>query len=47
MMSWHLLKAEKMKDPYLFNVWVATNYASKQVLEEAENAVMQKLMSVI
>ena len=37
---------ERMKDPYLFNLWVTTNYASKTALQEAEHAVMQKLMNV-
>lgn len=37
---------ERMKDPYLFNVWVTTNYSSRMVLENAEKAVMNKLLNI-
>ena len=41
-----MASSERMKDPYLFNVWVTTNYSSREVLEKAEEVVMQKLLSV-
>lgn len=37
---------ERMKDPYLFNVWVTTNYSSPEVLKTAEVSVMDKLMNI-
>lgn len=37
---------ERMKDPYLFNFWVTTNYASYDKLVSAENDIMNLLTSI-
>ena len=36
---------ERMKDPYLFSVWVTTNNAAHQTMERAEAAVMELLQT--
>jgi len=36
---------ERMRDPYVFNVYVTTNGASEQILDNAEKAIMDYLQS--
>lgn len=38
-----MASAERMKDPYLFSLWISTNNASEQAVNSAESQVMQTL----
>ena len=37
---------ERMKDPYLFNLWITTNYATKDSLLQAERDIMTVLTNL-